>query len=195
MTDLFPHYPSPPEELVGIAAQLISTAADTEATLSDVRGGVGRAVDAVDGDLTFPMSTAPEPVIHTGANLTLTARFASGAVMFFAQAVHTYNQGIDRLNAQVHEGELDAMSAGKAAKLQRLTAEQAQLEADLDAAAARVATMLRRGPMPRTCGSSATTASSSRSTCSTPRSCGPRWPACPRAMTPRRSGDGGTRCR
>jgi len=146
MTDLFPHYPSPPEELVGIAAQLISTAADAEATISDVRGGVDRAVDAVDGDLTFPMSTAPEPVIHTGANLTLTARFASGAVMFFAQAVHTYNQGIDRLNAQVHEGELDAMSAGKAAKLQRLTAEQAQLEADLDAAAARVATMLQRGP-------------------------------------------------
>lgn len=145
MTDLFPHYPSPPEELVGIAAQLISTAGDTEATISDVHGGVDRAVDAVDGDLTFPMSTAPEPVIHTGANLARTARFASGAVMFFAQAMQTYNQGIDQLNAQVHEGEFDAMSVGKAAKLQRLRAEQAQLEADLDAAAARVAAMLERG--------------------------------------------------
>ena len=76
MTDLFPHYPSPPEELVGIAAQLISTAGDTEATISDVRGGVDRAVDSVDGDFTFPTSTAPEPVIHTGANLARTARFA-----------------------------------------------------------------------------------------------------------------------
>ena len=146
MTDLFPHYPSPPEELVGIAAQLISTAGDTEATISDVRGGVDRAVDAVDGDLTFPMSTAAAPVIRTGANVARTARFASGAVMFFAQAVQAYDRGIDRLNAQVHEGEFDAMSAGKAAKLQRLTAERAQLEADLDAAASRVAAMLERGP-------------------------------------------------
>jgi pimeloyl-ACP methyl ester carboxylesterase len=146
MTDLFPHYPSPPEELVGIAAQLISTAGDTEATVSDVRGGVGRAVDAVDGDLTFPMSTAPEPVIRNGANVARTARFASGAVMFFAQAVQTYNRGIDRLNAQVHEDEFDVMSTGRAAKLQRLTAEKAQLEADLDAAASRVAAMLERGP-------------------------------------------------
>jgi len=146
MTDLFPHYPSPPEELVGIAAQLISTAGDTEATVSDVRGGVGRAVDAVDGDLTFPMSSAPEPVIRNSANVARTARFASGAVMFFAQAVQTYNRGIDRLNAQVHEGEFDVMSTGRAAKLQRLTAEKAQLEADLDAAASRVAAMLERGP-------------------------------------------------
>jgi Alpha/beta hydrolase len=146
MTDLFPHYPSPPEELVGIAAQLISTAGDTEATVSDVRGGVGRAVDAVDGDLTFPMSTVPEPVIRNGANVARTARFASGAVMIFAQAVQTYDRGIDRLNAQVHEGEFDVMSTGRAAKLQRLTAEKAQLEADLDATASRVAAMLERGP-------------------------------------------------
>ncbi|MGH3453383.1 MAG: alpha/beta hydrolase [Nocardioidaceae bacterium] len=146
MADLFPHYPSPPEELVGIAAQLISTAGDTGATVSDVRGGVDRAVDAVDGDLTFPMSTAPEPVIRNGADVARTARFASGAVMLFAEAVQTYNRGIDRINAQVQEGEVDVMSTGRAEKLARLSAEQARLEAELDAAASRVAGMLERGP-------------------------------------------------
>ena len=146
MAELFPHYPSPPEELVGIAAQLITTAGDADATVSEIRGGVDRAVDAVDGDLTFPMGRAPEPAVHRSAGVARTARFASGAVIYFAQAVQTYNRGIDRINAQVHEGEFDVMSTGRAEKFQRLSAEQARLEAELDAAAARVAGMLERGP-------------------------------------------------
>jgi pimeloyl-ACP methyl ester carboxylesterase len=146
MADLFPHYPSPPEELVGIAAQLSGTAGSTDATVSDVRRGVDRAVDAVDGDLVFPMSTGPEPAVRSGARVARTARFASGAVMYFAQAVQTYDRGIDRINAQVHEGEFDVMSTGRAEQLERLSAEQARLEAELDAAASRVAEMLRRGP-------------------------------------------------
>ncbi len=146
MAELFPHYPSPPEELVGIAAQLITTAGDADATVSEIRGGVNRAVDAVDGDLTFPMGRAPEPAVHRGARVARTARFASGAVIYFAQAVQTYNRGIDWINAQVHEGEFDVMSTGRAEKFQRLSAEQARLEAELDAAAARVAGMLERGP-------------------------------------------------
>src|SRR5262245_49907079 len=112
MADVFPHYPSPPEELAGIAAQLISTAGDTDATVSDVREGVDRAVDAVDGDLAFPMSAAPEPVVRRGADVASAARFASGAVLLFAQAVQTYNRGIDRINAQVRDGELDLLSTG-----------------------------------------------------------------------------------
>lgn len=146
MAELFPHYPSPVDELVGIAAQLIGAAGDNDATVADVRGGVNRAVDAVDGDLTFPMSTAPQPVIRSGTNVAEAARFASGAVMFFAQAVQTYNAGIDRINAQVRDDEFDAMSVGRAQKLQRLQAEQARLEEALDAAATRAAGMLERGP-------------------------------------------------
>jgi pimeloyl-ACP methyl ester carboxylesterase len=146
MADVFPHYPSPPEELVGIAAQLISTAGDTYATVSDVREGVDRAVDAVDGDLAFPMSAAPEPVVRRGADVASAARFASGAVLLFAQAVQTYNRGIDRINAQVRDGELDLLSTGRAEQRQRLSAEQARLEAELDTAASRVAAMLERGP-------------------------------------------------
>jgi Alpha/beta hydrolase len=146
MADLFQHYPSPPDELVGIAAQLIGTAGDTDATMGDVRGGMGRAVDAVDGDLTFPMAEVPEPVIRNGTSVAEAARFASGAVMLFAQAVQTYNDGIDRLNAQVREDEFDVMSIGRMQKLQRLQAEQDRLERELDEAAGRVAGMLQRGP-------------------------------------------------
>jgi Alpha/beta hydrolase len=146
MADLFPHYPSPVDELVGIAAQLTGTAGETDATVSDVQGGVNRAVDAVDGDLTFPMTSAARPTVERGANVAETARFASGAVMFFAQAVQAYNDGVDRLNAQVREDEFDVMSVGRAQKLQRLQAEEARLRAELDAAAARAAGMLSRGP-------------------------------------------------
>jgi Alpha/beta hydrolase len=148
MADLFPRYPSPPDELVGIAAQLIGTAGDTDATVADVRGEVDRTVDAVDGDLTFPMAEVPEPVIRNGTRVADAARFAAGAVMFFAQAVQTYNDGIDRLNARVREGELDVMPVDRTEMLRRLQAEQAALEQDLDTAAGRVAGMLQRGPNP-----------------------------------------------
>jgi Alpha/beta hydrolase len=148
MAEFFPHYPSPVDELVGIAAQLTRAAGDTDSTVSDVREGTSRVMDAVDGDLTFPMSVAPNPTISAGANVAEASRFASGAVMYFAQAVQTYNAGIDRLNAQVPSDGFDVMSMGRAQLLQRLMAEQARLERDLDTAAARVAGMLDRGPNP-----------------------------------------------
>ncbi|HYJ68433.1 MAG TPA: alpha/beta hydrolase [Nocardioidaceae bacterium] len=148
MADLFPHYPSPPDELIGIAAQLLRASGDTSSTVGDVESGMGRAVDAVDGDISFPMAQAPDPAVRNGTSVAEAAQFASGAVMFFAQAVQTYNDGIDRLNAQVREGEFDVMSLGRAEKLRRLQAEQARLDEALDAAAARVAGMLDRGPNP-----------------------------------------------
>jgi pimeloyl-ACP methyl ester carboxylesterase len=146
MVEFFEHYPSPPDELVGIGARLIRTAGDSDSTVKDVLGGTNRAVDAVDGDLTFPMAEVPKPTIRNGASVADAARFASGAVMFFAEAVQTYNAGIDRLNAQITEDEFDVMSVGRAAKLQRLQTEQAKLEAALDDDAARTGAMLDRGP-------------------------------------------------
>jgi pimeloyl-ACP methyl ester carboxylesterase len=146
MADFFEHYPSSPHELVGCSAQLIRAAGDSDNAVEQVRGGTNRGVDAVDGDLTLPMAKAPEPTVRNGASVADAARFASGTLMFFAEAVTTYNNGIDRLNARIGEDEFDVMSVGRADKLQRLRVEQVKLEEDLDGDAARTAAMLDRGP-------------------------------------------------
>ncbi|HYJ68542.1 MAG TPA: alpha/beta hydrolase [Nocardioidaceae bacterium] len=146
MAEYFEHYPSSPDELVGCSAQLIRAAGDSDNGVKQVHGATNRAVDAVEGDLTFPMAKAPEPTIRNGASVAEAALFAGGTLMVFAEAVTTYNTGIDRLNARIQEDEFDVMSVGRADKLHRLRAEQLRLEADLDDDAVRVAAMLDRGP-------------------------------------------------
>lgn len=146
MAEFFEHYPSSPDELVGCGAQLIRAAGDSDSTVKQVRGGTNRAVNAVDGDLTSPMAEVPGPAIRNGASVAEAALLAGGALMFFAQAVQTYNAGIDRLNAQIAGDEIDVMSIGRADKFRRLRAEQVKLEEDLDEDAGRTAAMLERGP-------------------------------------------------
>ncbi|HYJ70502.1 MAG TPA: alpha/beta hydrolase [Nocardioidaceae bacterium] len=146
MADFFEHYPSSPDELVGIAGELVRHSRGANVAITHVQHGVNRATDAIDGDLTFPMEQSSHPVVYLGRDVAAGAYFASGAIMRFAEAVKTYNTGVDRLNKQIPEGEFDTLTGGRAETLHVLEAEQARLEGDLDDEAGRVAAMLERGP-------------------------------------------------
>jgi hypothetical protein len=146
MVAYFQHYPSDPDEIVGIAGQLFRASRDTNTTVDDVRKGAARATDAVDGDVRFPMAKAPAPVIRNGSKVTEMAQFVGGAMLLFAEAVRAYNTNIDGLNARLREDERGLDPGGPANKLRELEAERARYEAVLDDDAARVAGMLRRGP-------------------------------------------------
>ena len=147
MVEYFPHYPSPVDEIVGIAGRLMSASREINWTRDDVQKSANRAADAVDGDdLRFPMEAAPKPVVRESAGVTETARFAGSATLMFAQAVGTYNTHIDGLNARLNEDERGLDPGGPTSKLRVLEAERARYEADLDEAASRVAGMLERGP-------------------------------------------------
>ena len=145
--DLFERYPSPPDEIVGIAAGLLQTSETFTLTTTDVQRGMDRAVDAVDGDLSFPMQDAPRAVVQAGTDLALSARFASGALMLFAQAVTAFNDGVDGLNRRWRASDPggDAISPARLALLGRLRGEHAALEQALDDAALRTSGMLGRG--------------------------------------------------
>ncbi|HYJ70016.1 MAG TPA: alpha/beta hydrolase [Nocardioidaceae bacterium] len=146
MADYFVHYPTPIDEVIGIAGELVRHARDGNTTIGRIRQDMGRATDAVDGTLRFPMEVAPHPVEVTVGNVANAAYFASGAMMLFAQAVKTYNNGVDGINAQIHDDERGLDPGGPAGKLQELEAQRARYEQALDDEAARVARMLERGP-------------------------------------------------
>jgi hypothetical protein len=145
VAEYFEHYPTPVEKLVGIANQLSRQAGGVDTLVQGVSGTATTAQAAVDGDLATPMATAAPPVLRTGDSVAAVSHFGSGAISYFAQAVTTYNRGIDRLNAQITEGNVDA-TAGGAQRLRELRAEQARLRAVLDGEAAAVANLLQRGP-------------------------------------------------
>jgi hypothetical protein len=146
MADYFVHYPTPIDEVIGIASELARHARDGTTTIGRMRQDMKRATDAVDGDLLFQMEVAPHPVEVTVGNVANAAYFASGAMMRFAQAVKTYNTGVDGLNAQIGDGEFDALSGTRLERLRELQAQEARLEQALDDEAARVARMLEHGP-------------------------------------------------
>jgi Alpha/beta hydrolase len=144
VAEYFEHYPTPVEELVGIAGKLARDSKHIDGrTREDVERGVKQAAGEVEGDLKAPIERSAGPFVRTSTNVAQAAWFAGGVVMFFAKAVQTYNTGIDELNAQVDaKGGTDLSSA----QMQALRTRKAQLDADLDTAANRVAGMLERGP-------------------------------------------------
>ena len=146
MTAYFEHYPVDPEEIAGISAQLFRSSRDIHATVAEVKEGVRRGADTVDGDIRFPMENAPGPAVRAGSNLLESAQFAGGAMLLFAEAVTTYNTRIDGLNAEIGTTEKGLDPGGPVSKLAELEARRARYAADLDDAAARVARMLKRGP-------------------------------------------------
>jgi hypothetical protein len=68
MADFFEHHPSSPDELVGIAGELVRDARNAHAAVTDVQHGIGWATTAVDGDLTIPMEKSSHPVANLGTN-------------------------------------------------------------------------------------------------------------------------------
>lgn len=97
-TGYFERYPADPNEILGIAAQMRSAATSYDGSAEDVRAAGGRATDAVDGDLDFPMTAGPHPAINQAKDLEGGTRFAAGVLLYFTNAVITFNTGVDGLN-------------------------------------------------------------------------------------------------
>lgn len=145
---LFLRYPAPPDEIVGCAAALVVASTHVDHVNSDVQKQAADAQAAVEGTLVVPLATAPQTVGEHADAVALLARYSAAVLTQFAAAVSTYDGGVDDLNRRREAAMAgsDAMSAGKAALLAQLTAAHGGLEAALDAAAARAAGMLDRGP-------------------------------------------------
>lgn len=75
--DYFEKYPADPDEVIGIAASMRSSASDVDNTLANVTAEGNRAEAAVEGELSFPLAVADRPVIETGTDVVATARFAA----------------------------------------------------------------------------------------------------------------------
>lgn len=149
MADLFPRHASSPDEILGIAAGLLTQAGQFESGTAHIEDQMGRAADAVAGDLEGPMRSAPDPVVAAGVDLSLAARFAAGALRLFATAVTTYNTGVDVLNARWRNAPEDVPGPPGMQRVElhaELVREHAVLEDSLEDSAARTAGMLDRGP-------------------------------------------------
>jgi len=145
-SELFPRYPAPPDEVLGIAAGLVWQVTQIGATAESVSDAMMRAAAAVEGDLQPPLHQAPQPVLTAAAELSLAARFAAGALSLFAQGISAFNAGVDALNAE-GAGMGPPMTPDAVTELRAgLAARYARLEADLDQVARDSAAMLDRGP-------------------------------------------------
>jgi pimeloyl-ACP methyl ester carboxylesterase len=139
--DYFDTYPVDPDEIIGIAASMRSSASDVDNTVANVTSAGDQAEAAVDGALSFPLSTADRPVIQTGSDIVETARFAAGALLLFATGISTFNARVEELNASLPSG---APNWDEVIAPQKREYEQAK--ADLDDVAKQVSGMLGRGP-------------------------------------------------
>lgn len=104
---------------------------------------------AVEGDLAIPLATAAAPVSATAAEVSLSARFTAGVLTGFAEAVSTFNAGVDLLNRRWESlGPVTEPIEMKARDelLEELRSEYAALDHSLDESAASAARMLNRGP-------------------------------------------------
>jgi len=118
-----------------------SSASDVDNTVANVTSAGDQAEAAVDGALSFPLSTADRPVIQTGSNIVETARFAAGALLLYATGISTFNARVEELNASLPSG---APNWDEVIAPQKREYEQAK--ADLDDVAKQVSGMLGRGP-------------------------------------------------
>lgn len=139
--DYFEKYPADPDEVIGIAASMRSSASDVDNTLANVTAGGNRAEAAVDGELSFPLAVADRPVIETGTDVVAAARFAAGALLLFSTGISTFNTRVDELNASLPSG---GPHWNEETAPQRRAYEDAK--AVLDQVAQQVAGMLDRGP-------------------------------------------------
>lgn len=139
--DYFEKYPADPDEVIGIAASMRSSASDVDNTLANVTAEGNRAAAAVEGELSFPLAVADRPVIETGTDVVATARFAAGALLLFSTGITTFNTRVDELNASLPSG---APNWDEAIAPQRRQYEAAK--GVLDEVAQQVAGMLDRGP-------------------------------------------------
>ncbi len=139
--DYFEKYPADPDEIIGIAASMRSSASDVDNTVANVTAEGNRAEAAVEGELSFPLAVADRPVIETGSDVVATARFAAGALLLFSSGISTFNTRVDELNASLPSG---GPNWDEAIAPERLQYEEAK--AVLDQVAQQVAGMLGRGP-------------------------------------------------
>jgi len=168
---LFAHYPATPGSVRACADDLFAGSSQVWGVRSAVTSRHANAVSAVDGLLQAPLVSALAPVAELVGTVSAAAGVAGGALNLFADAVATYDAGIDRLNLEYesaravsfHVGpvtgspgeELSAtqrqhlydsrVSGAKTALESLLGLREARLRADLDEAAAATAAVLHRG--------------------------------------------------
>lgn len=170
---LFEHYQATPAA-ISSAAEGAGTAGSAVRRLSSaVEARSQVAASNVFGTLAPPMLAAPDPVVSKATQLNGAALVAQGCLNRWSQAVHAYNDGIDRLNERYETAKASnfgvdadsffmrgagvpveqkqaaydtAVANADSALKAELAAEQAKLEKELDAEATDVAGMLDEGP-------------------------------------------------
>jgi hypothetical protein len=173
-TGPFSRYPVTGESVRGAADQIGAYGGTVQSLQYNVVNAHRPAQFSVAGLLTSPMVAASEPVRTRTERWQGSAMFSSGAVRLFADAIDTYNQGIDGLNqrywtakqnnfgvvrptlaADATEAERNAADAdyrqavadAESALLAELRNEHhTVIEPALDDEAARTASLLDRGP-------------------------------------------------
>ncbi|HYJ67010.1 MAG TPA: M91 family zinc metallopeptidase [Nocardioidaceae bacterium] len=146
---LFPHYTPTPEAVIESAAGVLLAAGQVDRVRQTVLGESKQAQGAVGGDLEIPMAEAPLPVDATADEITLASRFAAGALSKFAEAITTYDSGVDGLNREWNALPADATAEQRESLRGDLIKREGRPEATLDGEARTVAAMLDRGPNER----------------------------------------------
>jgi hypothetical protein len=173
---LFPHYRATPEAVLAAADAIEKAVSPIRSLRGAVLSRHAQAVAATSGMLQPPLSSADQQTIQNAQAVCQSAAFAAGCTRSFADAITTYNTGVDQLNRRYDEavanhfgytapnlwtyltgGKLDDfahdygqyqqhVSAAKAALVAELKREEQKLSGDLDDAAQRISGMLKAGP-------------------------------------------------
>jgi hypothetical protein len=143
----FDHYPASPHAVRAAAEQMSGFAGQVETLQADVTGAHRPAVYGVAGLLADPMVAAERPVRDGAQQWLGSAVFAGAAVRLFADAVQTYNEGIDDLNRRYWEAKANSFGVTRetlpadATEAQRAAAERGHENQVADAGAALLAAL------------------------------------------------------
>jgi hypothetical protein len=169
---LFAHYPATSDAIRSDADALVAASARIHAVGTEVTALHRVAVDAIDGTLEAPMSSAAAPVVRAIDRVSAAAIVASGALNLFARAIDAYNAGIDELNQRYEEARaadffaepIAAEPVSAAQRQQQFDARiveartaieyaigliESRLRERLDRAASTTAALLEQGPSDR----------------------------------------------
>ncbi len=139
---LYPLYPASADELSGLAGELLASAGKIRSVIGDVQDQVGVAGAHTGGDLRPPVDSAGKPVIAFGTDTEQGVRFAAGALIFFAQAITTYDHTINQINAEYDL----APPASVTARMPDWQTRKTAADTKIEQAGGEVAGMLGRGP-------------------------------------------------